>query len=141
MTLSDLIPGASQAKAIVGGIMVAGILALGIWVWRVDGLRAQHLADLQTAKAQLVTESNAHQVTIASLAQCQGHLNDMNAQADERAKNLAEATADYQAQIAALKKESAAQEKQRAFWQGMASKYQREGKCPIPDELRAELNR
>lgn len=141
MALSDLIPGVSQAKAIVGGVMVAGILALGVWVWRVDHLRAEHLAELHTAKAQLAAESNAHQVTIASLSQCQGHLNDMNTQADERAKNLADATATYQAQIAALKKESAAQAKQRAFWQGMASKYQREGKCPIPDDLRVELNR
>lgn len=60
MTLSDLIPGVTQAKAIIGGVMVAGILALAIWVWRVDGLRAKHLADLHTAQAW---QANVQSVT------------------------------------------------------------------------------
>lgn len=141
MTLTDLIPGVSQAKAMIGGIMVAGMLGFALWGVRVDSLRAKHLADLHAAQATIAAEANAHRVTIASLAECQGHLNESNAAADTRAKNLADATATYQAQIAALKQESAAQTKQRAFWQGMADRYQREGRCPIPDELAKELNR
>jgi hypothetical protein len=40
--------------------MIAGILALGIWVWRVDRLRAKHLADLHTAQAW---QANVQSVT------------------------------------------------------------------------------
>lgn len=51
MTLSDLIPGVSEAKAIVGGVMVLGLVGLSLWVVRVNHLRAEHLAELQAAQA------------------------------------------------------------------------------------------
>lgn len=59
MTLTDLIPGVSQAKDIIGGIMVAGLIALSLWVWRVDTLRAKHLADLRTAQTWQATVQSA----------------------------------------------------------------------------------
>lgn len=60
MSLADAIPGVSEAKAIVGGIMVTGVLGLGLWGARVDHLRAKHLADLRTAQAW---QANVQSVT------------------------------------------------------------------------------
>lgn len=51
MTLSDIIPGVSQAKAVIGSIMVAGVLGFALWGVRVNHLRAEHLRDLKTAQA------------------------------------------------------------------------------------------
>jgi hypothetical protein len=51
MSLADAIPGVSQAKAIIGGIMVAGVLGFALWGMRVNHLRAEHLNDLHAAQA------------------------------------------------------------------------------------------
>lgn len=49
--LTSLIPGVSQAKAIIGGAMVAGVLGFALWGVRVNHLRAEHLNTLRAAQA------------------------------------------------------------------------------------------
>jgi hypothetical protein len=139
MTLTNLIPGVSQAKAIVGGIMVAGILALGVWVWRVDGLRAQHLADLHTAQAQFTAESNAHRVTLASLAQCQSTLAEKSAESDARAKAYSDAQAQDQANTKANDAKQRATDGQRAALEAIAKVPGGSVPCKVPGALAASL--
>lgn len=59
MTLSDIIPGVSEAKAIAGGVMVAGVVGFGLWGARVNHLRAEHLTALHV-------EQQAHALDIAN---------------------------------------------------------------------------
>lgn len=130
MTLTDLIPGVSQAKAIIGGVMVAGILALGIWVWRVDHLRAEHLRDLKTAQAwqtnvQTVTSHAAGvsglialdqvPVQIAYLGQalgdCHGAVADQNKAIETMVASSAAKIAAGSEALAKVEKDRAAAEK------------------------------
>lgn len=59
MSLADLIPGVSQAKAIIGGAVIAALLGFGGWAWRINSLRAEHLTALHA-------EQQAHAADIAS---------------------------------------------------------------------------
>lgn len=60
MSLADLIPGVSQAKAIIGGAVIAALLAAGAWGWRINHLRAEHLTALHESEAW---QTNVQSVT------------------------------------------------------------------------------
>jgi hypothetical protein len=141
MTFTDLIPGVSQAKAIIGGIMVAGVLGFVLWGLRVDHLRAEHLTDLHAAQAQLQAESNAHQVTIQSLDQCMSNVDALNAQSEARAKAYADSQAASESAAQDAAKAREALKVYQARLKGMADHAEAAGKCPMSDDLRAEMEK
>lgn len=141
MSLANLIPGVSQAKAIIGGAMLAVVVGFALWGWRVDHLRAKHLADLHTAQAQLRAESNAHQVTIGSLKECMANVDAMNAQSEARAKAFADSQAASEAAAQDAAKAREALKVYQARLKGMADHAEAAGKCPMDADLRAELEK
>lgn len=143
--ITDVIPGVAQAKAsaklIIAGIALAGIAIPTIgWTVTAHTLKGARQT-IALDKANMAAESNAHQVTIQSLGQCNAELSTKSAESDARAKALTDSTASYQADLAKLKAQGAATADRLAYWSGMAAKYQATGKCPIDAALARELNR
>lgn len=141
MNITDAIPGVAQGKLIIAGIALAGIAIPTIgWTVTAHTLKGARQT-IALDKANMAAESNAHQVTITSLGQCNAQLSTKSAESDARAKALADSTAGYQADLAALKKQGAATADKLAYWSGMAAKYQATGRCPVSADLAKELNR
>lgn len=130
MTLSDLIPGVSQVKAIIGGAMVAGVLGFALWGVRVNHLRAEHLNDLHAAQAwqanvQSVTSHAAgvsglialDQVAVQisylgqALGDCHGAVADQNKAIEDIAASSAAKIAAGNEALAKMEKDRAAAEK------------------------------
>lgn len=106
MTLTDLIPGVSQAKAIIGGAMVAGVLGFSLWGMRVNDLRGDHKnvvdavvvqlkaagyksADEKHAADLVKALGDARDVAATSLNQCHGAVAEQNKAIEDMAASSA----------------------------------------------------
>ena len=112
----------ARAIGIKGGIIIALLIALGIVVWRADGLSEQREALRNT----LATERAQHAVTRTSLDTLQRELERMVKDGEIRAQRLSEAREAQAKRTAGLREEAA-----RIRAEGGS-----EGACETPDAVR-----
>ena len=112
----------ARAIGIKGGIIIALLIALGIVVWRADGLSEQREALRNT----LATERAQHAVTRTSLDTLQRELERMVKDGELRAQRLSEAREAQAKRTADLREEAA-----RIRAEGGDA-----GACETPDAVR-----
>lgn len=156
MTLSNLIPGVSEAKAIVGGVMVLGLVGLALWVMRVNHLRAQYHGYADDAVAALASAgfvkpkpdhialdinalAKARDANAASLKQARAIIANDNAQSAARAKAYSDSKSQDAANNTENDKLEASTAGQRAALGAIAKVPGGSVPCKVPDALTANL--
>lgn len=141
MSIEDAIPGVAQGKLILAGIALAGIAIPTIgWTITAHTLKGARQT-IALDKANMAAESNAHQVTIQSLGQCMTNNDALNAQSEARAKAYTDSQAASDAAAKDAEKAREALKVYQSRMQGMADKAETLGKCPMSDDLRAEMEK
>lgn len=73
-----------KVALITGAALLAALVALSLWSWRIDTLRARHLQEAQASELR-------HTITKTSLNTCNGHIADNNRRIQDAADKLEQA--------------------------------------------------
>lgn len=120
---------ASLGMKIATGVGLALAAALGVVMWRADVISGER-DDLRDA---LAMEQAKHAVTRQSVATLEETIEDLNAQAEQRAQAYAEAQQLAQEREKEL---AAARRSSNAVIARLRELAKREGQCAVPDDLR-----
>lgn len=131
------IPGVSQVRAILAGIMVVGLIGLALWVWRIDGLRAKHLAEAQALNIALHQQEQSTAASNTSLGKCNAQLAIKSGESDKRHDDYVAAQAAQQAADAKNDRLQQTVEAQHAALLAMSKVPG--GSCQVPPALIGNL--